>query len=220
MEIGFAETKITPDIGTAKIGWLKLIVPDRIRDSLYARAMVLRSGESNDVVGLIQLDTLCVRWSTVMRIRRGIEQRCGIAGSSVMVSATHNHGGPAVAILGDVPRDEVYLNTLVSRCVDLFADAWNGRRAGEMGFASVPQFGVGFNRRVIMRDGTVNTHGNFRNPNALCLEGPVDPEVAVIACRDFDGTPMVVLVNFTYPRRTSAPATAFQRDGQVVWLTN
>jgi len=37
---------------------------------------------------------------------------------------------------------------------------------------------------MIMRDGTVQTHGNFRDPQVLCLEGPIDPEVAILAARN------------------------------------
>ena len=67
MEIGFAETKITPDIGTAKIGWLKLIVPDRIRDSLYARAPRSHRRQRNCEVALAQLSH---------RVRSQVFNRC------------------------------------------------------------------------------------------------------------------------------------------------
>jgi hypothetical protein len=55
---------------------------------------------------------------------------------------------------------------------------------------------VAHNRRVVMRDGTVRTHGSFEDPNALCLEGPIDPEVAVIAVRGLTGDLRGVLVNY------------------------
>ena len=51
-----------------------------------------------------------------------------------------------------------------------------------------------------MRDGTVRTHGTFDDPDALYLEGPTDPEVAVVAVRKAgrgQSTPLLgVLVNF------------------------
>ncbi|MBI5725741.1 MAG: hypothetical protein HZA50_17410 [Planctomycetes bacterium] len=52
------------------------------------------------------------------------------------------------------------------------------------------------NRRVVMRDGTVKTHGTFDDPASLCFEGPIDPEVAVLAARTPDGQPLGAIVNF------------------------
>jgi hypothetical protein len=48
-----------------------------------------------------------------------------------------------------------------------------------------------------MRDGTARTHGTFDDPNALCLEGPIDPELAVIGVRGAaTGDLLGALVNF------------------------
>jgi hypothetical protein len=47
-----------------------------------------------------------------------------------------------------------------------------------------------------MRDGTVRTHGTFDDPEALYLEGPIDPEVAVVAVRSTGGVLRGMLVNY------------------------
>ena len=41
--------------------------------------------------------------------------------------------------------------------------------------------GVGFNRRFIMKDGTVQTHPLKRDPNVECAEGPDPSTVGVLA---------------------------------------
>src|SRR5690606_13721437 len=46
------------------------------------------------------------------------------------------------------------------------------------------------------RDGTVCTHGRFTDPNALFLEGPIDPEVAVAVFRRPGGALLGALVNY------------------------
>ncbi len=192
--IGFAEADITPPVGTAKIGWKKLIVSDTVLDPLYAKAaVVLADGDS---VGLVQLDTLSIRWTQVNEIRDRVSEEFGFPGSSILVGATHNHAGPAVADAGDVKRDEEYVNFLVERVVEAIGQAIENAVPAEIGMGHCAEFRVGFNRRVVMRDGTVRTHGTFNDPDSLCVEGPIDPEVHVLAARDGEGSPLGCIVNF------------------------
>jgi len=113
-----------------------------------------------------------------------------------MVTATHNHAGPAVANCGDVKRDDAYVEALLQRAASAFGRALSHMQPAEVGFGASFEFDVPHNRRVIMRDGTVCTHGTFEAPDALCMEGPIDPEVAVLAACDQQGALLGVLVNF------------------------
>jgi neutral ceramidase len=194
MKAGFAEIDITPPVGTHKIGWLKDIVSDSVRDPLFARCAVLEQGAER--VAFIQLDLLCIRWTQVADLRRRIQSKYSFPGDRIMVSATHNHAGPAVATIGDAKRDEGYIESLMQKVVVLFGAALKARKAAEMGFATVFDFDLGHNRRILMRDGTVRTHGTFNDPNALCVEGPMDPEAAVLGVRDLKGRWLGMLVNY------------------------
>lgn len=193
LRAGFSEIDITPPIGTLKIGWKKVIVSDKLLDPLYARVASFDSGDER--VGFIQLDTLSIRWTQVSQIRRRIKDELGFPGEHVMISATHNHAGPAVANCGDVPRDEGYIEEMVDKVVAAFGQALEGMEKVRVGFGSAYDFGVGFNRRVVMRDGTVKTHGRFDDGDALYIEGPIDPEVHVMAARNSRGLAGLV-VNF------------------------
>lgn len=195
VETGFAETEITPPLGTHKIGWLKDIVSDEILSPLYARAAVL--GAPPHGVAFVQLDTLFVGRPEVEAIRQGVEGAHRFPGSHVMVAATHNHAGPAVTHAGDVPKDEAYAQYLVSRVIDVFGQALARLDKAQLGFGRCFEWRVAHNRRVVMRDGTARTHGTFGDPEALYLEGPIDPEVAVIAARSAaTGDLIGALVNF------------------------
>jgi hypothetical protein len=194
LRAGFAETDISPLVGTHKIGWIVDIVIEQIADPLFARIAVIESGE--DRVAFVQLDTLCIRWTQTNDIRQRVEASHGFPGANIMVSATHNHAGPAVASEGDVRRDDAYVETMVSKIVECFGRALDSMQSAEIGFASVPEWRVSHNRRVVMRDGTVSTHGPFRYPEALYVEGPIDPEVAVVAARGKGGQLLGALVNF------------------------
>jgi neutral ceramidase len=195
MQAGFSEIDITPPVGTRKIGWIKEIVSDQVIDPLYARVAVLDNGA--DRVAFIQLDTLSIRWTQVRDIRTRIEAAYGFPGGHIMVSATHNHAGPAVADSGRTSRDAVYIETLVTKCVQAFGQALAGLCEAEVGFRHVFETEVGFNRRVVMRNGLVKTQQSFPNdPDCLYIEGPMDPEVAVLALRRPGGALLGCLVNF------------------------
>ena len=194
LRAGFAETDITPPIGTRKIGVLTKLVAESVLDPLHARVAVIENAAER--VAFVQLDTLCVRWSRVAHSRRRVTEEYGFPGANVMVTATHNHAGPAVANLGDVERDDSYVDALVSKVVATFGQALANRQEVEIGFGRCFEFDAAYNRRVVLRDGTVRTHGSFDDPEGLFLEGPIDPELSVLAVRGKNGGPLGVLVNF------------------------
>jgi len=195
LQASFAEIEITPPIGTRKVGFLRELTPDLVLDPLFARAAVIKSGKES--IAFIQLDTISIRWQQVADIRRRVTKQYGFPGEHIIVAATHNHAGPAVSRVGDVPPDEAYIKTMVKRIVQVFGQALEKLQDVELGFASSREFEVAHNRRVVMRDGTVQTHGKFSDPNALYLEGPIDPEVAILAARGKDGNLLGILANFT-----------------------
>jgi len=194
LKVGFAEVDITPPPGTHKIGWLKTIVSDSCLDPLFARAAVFDSGEER--LAFLQLDTLFVAADDVGDIRRRIASRYAFPGANVMIAATHNHAGPAVADCGDVKRDAAYTESMIEKVVGMFGEALARAQPAEVGQASVFEFGLTYNRRVVMRDGTVRCQHTFDDPESLYVEGPIDPEVAVTAARGRRGAWLGAIVNF------------------------
>lgn len=194
MKAGFAQADIAPPLGTAKIGWIKLIIIKEVLDPPYVRIAVFESG--NDRLGVVQLDVLCSPSSLTARIRDRIEKDSGFPGKCVMVAATHNHAGPAVANEGEVKRDETYVEGMLAKISAAFGRALAESVPVEIGWTSVQEFSLQHNRRVVMRDGTVKTHGRLDSEQALCIEGPVDPELGVLAARDSGGRLKGLLVNF------------------------
>ncbi len=240
MKAGFAEVDITPPIGSEKIGWIKKIVCNEVLDPLYVRTAVFESEGSR--VGFVQCDTLFTSRDLTKRIRDGISASCGFPGEAVMVSATHNHAGPAVMSCGEVECDEDYVKTLIYKCVRSFDAALEAMEDVEFGFASVSESDVSFNRRTVMRDGTVKTHFQLCEPDTLCLEGTIDPEVGVLAARRPGGELLGCIVDFTchptdhggseefsagFPgvvanlmKRAGCPVTVYQNGAQGNIATN
>jgi neutral ceramidase len=194
MRAGFAETDITPPAGTKKIGWMVDLAAEQFLGPLFARTAAFDDGTTK--IGFIQLDTLCVRWTHTSEIRRRIEQETGFPGRNIMVSASHNHAGPAVANCDPVKRDEDYAEQLVRKCVAAFAAAIGSMQAVRMGYGRSLNFDVAHNRRTMMRDGTVRSQTPSSNADYLCLEGPIDPEVAVLAVASAEEKLIGAMVNY------------------------
>lgn len=189
---GFAQADITPPLGTHKIGWLRDLVPTRILDPLYAKVAVFES--DGERIAIVALDTLLSERKTVVEVRRRAAA-LGIPGMRLMMCATHNHAGPAVGRCGDVPEDGPYVARMRDSVLDAIGRAVRGLEPAEWGVASVFEHAMTHSRRVVQRDGTVKTHGRFTDPaEALCFEGPVDPEVAVVAARRPGGALLGILV--------------------------
>jgi hypothetical protein len=165
-------------------------------DPLFARVAIFQD-ERGGKVAFIQLDTLSVRWSDTDDLRKRIASECGFQGANIMVSATHNHAGPAIARLAPVEKEKAYIEDLKRKCITAFAQALSGMEDCEAGFAVVKEFDVAFNRRTVMRDGTTKCQVSFiSNPDALYVEGPVDPEVAVVLVKNKSGKMIGSIVNF------------------------
>jgi neutral ceramidase len=203
---GFAEIDITPPMGTPKQGSNGKTVASSVLDPLYARAAVFEIGAER--FAILQLDTALIMAAETASIRAAVAKDHGFPGDRVMVSATHNHAGPALINEG-LPRDEKYVATLVAKCAEVVGQAVSARRPAQVAAGVAFEFGVAFNRRILMRDGTVRTHGSFKDPNALAFEGPIDPEVGVLAVRSMHGSLMGALVNF------ACHPTAHWNDGVI-----
>ncbi len=194
MKAGFSRATITPPPGTGKIGWIKKITILRALDDLEARVCVLEADGTR--AAIVQLDVLCATRSVTAGVRELVERDHGFPGANVMVAATHNQAGPAVAGEGVTPKDEKYVAGMLNAVSSAFGRALSGMAEAQMGHASEMEHFLPLNRRVVMRDGLVRTHGPMHSPDALFIEGPVDPELAVIAFRSKGGDPLGLIVNF------------------------
>lgn len=191
---GFGEVDITPPKGTPRQGWNSKLVGESALDPLFARAAVFQANDDGPVV-VIQLDVALVSAADTAAIRDLVRESHGIPGARVMVTATHNHSGPAM-IDEALPRDGRYIRRMIGATSEAVGKALAACEECEMAAGTAFEFDVATNRRILMRDGSVRTHGSFADPAALGFEGPIDPEVAVLAFKGSDGALRGALVNF------------------------
>ena len=115
---GSAEVVITPPLGVSMAGYYHDRRADDVLDDLYARALVVQSGETAaalvvcDLIGLDRADTL--------EARAMIEERVGIPPTQVMICCTHTHTGPITSPWPDMGMfpDEAYMNVLKHKIIE------------------------------------------------------------------------------------------------------
>lgn len=195
LKCGMSEVNITPPLGTEIPGYFHARIASGIKDELYAKAMVLDDGER--VVALIAIDAIAIGKTQVQEIRKRSFEMTGILEKNIMVSATHSHTGGPVESWGEfIHKDDEYLSYLVKKSADAAVLAFNSRKPVRIGWGVGTENGIGFNRRYLMKDGTLRTNPGIKNPDIVKAAGPIDPDVTVMRIDDLDGKPIGVVTNF------------------------
>src|SRR5688572_25783753 len=202
LHVGAAATAITPPEGTPLAGYYSQRGTKTVLDDIYAKAIVLRAGDTR--AALVVCDLISLPRHVVTEARRQIEAATGIPGGHVMLSATHTHTGPAlfresaldelVGATSDLGRRYTEkLPELIARSV---ARA-NQKLAPARAAAAVgKEEGISFNRRFHMKDGTVSWNPAKRHPGIVRPAGPIDPDVGVVYFDTPKNAPVATYVNF------------------------
>jgi hypothetical protein len=193
LKIGFAETDITPPLGTRMAGHFDDRRVESIHDPLYAHAMAL---ESNCPLILVTCDLLSLKASTVAEIRRQVCARIDLAPEQISVSTTHTHTGPATSRIFTMDPDPQYVQTVADQAAQAALQAWEARQGAVLTVGWTFEGKLSHQRRFMMRDGRVLMHPPKGSPHILYQEGPSDPEVGVLWATDTDDNPLGCWVNF------------------------
>ena len=216
---GFSVADITPKGSVHLGGAVGQYRPvQEVLDPLYARVLVLRSGDKQ--IMLVTLDVVILGHHYVRRIRDEAV-KLGFDSDAVMVHGTQTHTAPS---LGHFMLDDDFV--IGGGCDDDPAFEWlcgGETRYYEFAFERIVtamtraaamdvsvRLSAGraiegresFNRRAIRRDGKVTMPSERCpggvGPTDIChIEGPMDPEVGVMALRGADGAIVATLLNFT-----------------------
>ena len=212
LKVGFAESDISPKIGMEQPGGYGKSFHRTFHDPCKARAVVFDDGESR--VALVGIDALLIRRQTVQSVRKAIQEKCGIAAESILISASHSHSsGPIGMILpgefdhaSDLVKslayeksscaDPEYLKLIENQIVEAVCQADASRQDARCGIGKGIEDKVAFNRRFQMTSGFTQTHPGKGNPDIVQVAGPTDPEVGVLGVWDTEGKFLGCIVNF------------------------
>ncbi len=192
--VGFAETDVTPKMGSESPGGFAARRLHEVQDPLKAVAMVVRN--ESTTLALVGVDVVFMPDQVAARARQAIEARTKIPPTHVLLGASHTHGGGPVADCFGSTADPAYLDLLVERITGAVEQAYHSLHSAEIGEGFGHEPSISFNRRFLMRDGRQVTHPGKGNPDIVRPAGPIDPDVGVLAARAPGGPLLGVFVNF------------------------
>ena len=195
-----------------------------VNDTLYAKAMVLRSGDQR--MAVVVCDLLWIERDLSSKVRMQVSQKTDIPYSNILIAGTHTHTGPAYhpnirELTGTLrpPNDredrlegDSYPDWLAERIAESIISAnVNVERVYlEVGVGAAEN--LSFNRRFLMHDGKVRTNPGVGNPEIIRSVGPIDPEVGIMLLRRAsDDSPLGSLTNFAVHADTFG-GTEFSAD--------
>ncbi len=204
LRVGVAEVDITPPLGFPMAGYYHERLAEGMIDPLKAKAIVFRDGDT--AAALVVCDLIGIATDLSREVRQRAAEKTGIPASHIVISATHSHTAPDYMKelwlnLGGVRQDPTraaYVEKLIAGPVDAIVNAHAAAQPVVLACgAAVQQIPVAFNRRFVMRDGSVRTWQNLANPEVVRAAGPIDAEIGLLAIRDPETDAMRgVLSNF------------------------
>ena len=207
--VGAAQVDITPPVGFRAGGGYGEVISTGITDPLFAKALVMRQG--NTAAAIVISDLLSVPPDLSQLARQRVADELHLPGENIIVAATHNHGSPeywgslrdiahqaAIDRYGHDPHETIdYQAKLVDAWVESIRRAQKATKPATVAIAAATQTGLAFNRRFHMKDGTVRFNPGVGNPRILRAAGPVDTDLPVLLFRDADQqAPMASLTTF------------------------
>lgn len=209
LHVGFAETDITPKLGSQSPGGMLARNLNAVHDPLKVVAMVIRNGSTS--IALVGIDALFIGEEPTAKARAAIEKSTKIPGSHVLIGASHTHGGgPIMSCLGS-ESDPEYIEIVAARIVEAVETAYRSMHAAQIGEGTGHEPSISFNRRFLMRNGKQLTHPGKQNADIVHSAGPIDPDVGVLAARAPGGALLGLFVNFAC-HNTVVGGTGFTAD--------
>ncbi len=211
LHAGAAQVDITPQTDIHLAGAVGEFRPAQyIYEPLYAKALVLKSGERK--MCFVSLDLTIITEDWTERIREAVAEECNLAPEAIMVHATQTHSAPALGhfmfdesfqqtppemewLRGGDPR---YFDFAFERIIQSIRQANNSMQPVRIRVGSGIEGRLAFNRRAVVNDGRVLMPGpRWQAPLGPTyiryMEGPIDPEVGVM-CFQADSMRMTAML--------------------------
>ncbi|MDP3070260.1 MAG: hypothetical protein Q8N18_08225 [Opitutaceae bacterium] len=202
LRVGAAAVAITPPNAIPMAGYYSTRLAEGTHDDLHAKALVFEQDGAR--AALVALDLVSLARPTIEEARRIIARTTGVPAEAVMISATHSHTGPLLqsdsrrhsAYGGDTDLARTYTQALPAKIAEAVRLAEAALTPAKLSAATGREDSLPFNRRFVMRDGSVGWNAGKLNPNIVRPAGPIDPAVPVVYAETPAGQPLATYVNF------------------------
>jgi neutral ceramidase len=187
LHVGTAVVEITPEEG-------------KVHDPLLAKVLFFR--QEGCQAALVVCDQIGVSPGLTSEVRRKAAEETGMPAAHVAITASHTHTGRAAC------------QDVAQRLVGAIAKAQAGAAPVRLLSGTVnQQETISFNRRYLMKDGTIRFNPGFLNPDIVRPVGPIDPQLGIVLLRKPDGEkPSASLVSFALHLDTVGKYTELSAD--------
>ena len=208
LRVGKAVVDITPEVGTPMLTPMvrpSVRLAEPAHDPLCVRAIVIENGGVKAAIAAV--DTTSIPNPMFEKAKSLVHAATGIDQGSIMISATHCHTAPQLRTqylekVDDQARAKglAYIDSLPSKMAEAIIKAHEDLRPATVSAGVGHESSISFNRRFMMKDGTVMTNPGKDHPalheQILRPAGPIDPEVGVVSFETAERVPIATLVNF------------------------
>ena len=184
----------------------QVVVATGTHDPLQAKAVVFESGGVKAAIVACDLTSIPVH--IIAAARENVGRICSVPPENVMITATHTHTGPNIRprfFQNATPAQKQVAAEYLARLPQLMAESVQRAEQAlteaslRAAIGEVP--GVAFNRRFLMKDGTVvsNPHKGQDEllVNVVRPAGPTDSSLPVLYAESAQGKPLATVLNFS-----------------------
>ncbi len=199
LQVGFSRADITPPAGVRLIGYFVERVSNGFLDPLEINCIALREGEKTAL--LLTVDNLGIMRPYILLARAEIARAVGVDPRGIFIHSTHTHTGPKLA-LNDPEESECELSharSVLTKFGEAAAAAIADLCPARVGFAASRAESIGYNRRYLMKDGTVKTNPGLYNPDVVRSIGFLDESVYVLRFEREDGRSIAIANYANHP---------------------
>ena len=195
LNVGFSRIEINPPMGVNITGYFHKRYAEGILDDVEINTIAIK--KDGNAVLLITLDAMETTNAFCDVTRRAIAKATGVNEEGIFIHITHTHTG----ITFDVPEkmeldiEKEYIAWAIENICLSAKQALDDASPARMGIAFSKAERVAFNRRYLMKDGSVQTNPGVNNPDIVKCIGLLDETVNVIRFERKVGD-NIVIANF------------------------
>lgn len=194
LTVGMAETDITPPEGFPIAGYYHERLATGSIDPLKAKAIVFRQGSTSAALVVCDLGAIAVDLSHL--VRQQAAERTGIPAKNIVISGTHSHTAPdyfrdLYLYLAGQRENKIrsdYIAKLIEATTQSIVHADKAAQPASLKAGIAEQkLPVAFNRRFVMKDGSVRTWMKNSSAGVVRAAGPIDPDIPILRINSADG---------------------------------
>lgn len=193
-EFGFSREDITPTYGIPLCGYFNPRPNRGVLDRLAVKAAVFRTGK--EYAAVVSFDLCLFGRSFVDELDSMLKQKKSPLYGRTLFCATHTHTGPYTSSVFCDAQDLDFLAQLKEKAIRALENATKALAPAELFAAETECHTLAFNRRFVMKNGTILTNPGKLNPEIERPEGGIDPKILMMQVRQHD-RPVLLLANIS-----------------------